>query len=155
MREYCPPRFSPPTRPNSSRDPSGPSRIAEWVDVGGLLRRPVAADNVAMMSDNPYQSPKQADSFSPQRMTVRLAFTTIIASAAIFAVIGGAIGYALGTFAPGYYRGVFSNGNEPGFDPVSVGLGQGITQGVTGGAAIGLLVIAILVWRECRIRRPS
>ena len=37
--------------------------------------------------------------------------------------IGAGIGYALGKFVPSYYRSVFNGGNDPRFDPVSVGVG--------------------------------
>lgn len=59
----------------------------------------------------------------------------------------------MGTFNPGYYRAVFHSGQEPWFDPVSVGIGQGVGQGVAGGAGVGLALVAIFVWRDVRVRR--
>ncbi|AMV24734.1 hypothetical protein VT84_10085 [Gemmata sp. SH-PL17] len=88
-------------------------------------------------------------------MTIRAAIVTIGVCTALFAGIGGGIGWALGSFAPGYYRSVFHHGNEPWFDPVSVGVGQGLTQGVTGGAVIGLIVVALFLWHDVRVRRLS
>ncbi len=84
-------------------------------------------------------------------MTIRSAIATIAACTAMLAVIGGGTGWALGTFAPGYYRSVFRNGNEPSFDPVSVGVGQGLTQGTSGGVAVGLVVVALFIWRDTRL----
>ncbi|WP_020472973.1 hypothetical protein [Zavarzinella formosa] len=86
-------------------------------------------------------------------MTIRSVIATIIGCTLLLAMIGGGIGYGLGVIAPGYYRGVFSKGREPGFDPVSVGLGQGLTQGTAGGVVVGLAVVALLCWREVRLRQ--
>lgn len=86
-------------------------------------------------------------------MTIRTALATIFACTALFAAIGGGIGWALGTFNPGYYRAVFRSGNEPWFDPVSVGVGQGVTQGTAGGAVVGVAVVALYLWRDSRVRR--
>jgi hypothetical protein len=65
----------------------------------------------------------------------------IVVCGACFGVIGGLLGFALGVGAPAYYRGVFSTGNEPGFNPVQVGLGLGLTQGLISGAVIGSVVV--------------
>src|SRR5687767_1012196 len=88
-------------------------------------------------------------------MTIIRAIATLVACTLLLAAVGGGIGYALGRFVPGYYRGVFRGGNHPLFDPVSVGVGQGLTQGAAGGVVAGLVVIAILSWRETRLRRPD
>ncbi len=88
-------------------------------------------------------------------MTIRAAVATIAACTAILAGIGGGIWWALGTFAPGYYRSVFRSGNEPWFDPVSVGVGQGLTQGTAGGVVVGLVVVALFIWRDTRAQRQS
>lgn len=82
-------------------------------------------------------------------MTVRSAITTIVACTLLIAAIGATVGYALGVLAPGYYQSVFRDGRESGFDPVSAGVGQGLTQGTAGGVA----VVAVLCWREVRLRR--
>jgi len=87
-------------------------------------------------------------------MKIRSAIATIAAFTLILAVIGGGIGWALGTFAPGYYRSVFRDGNQPWFDPVSVGLGQGVTQGTAGGVVVGVIVVALFIWRD-RQRQPE
>ncbi|MGL4462539.1 MAG: hypothetical protein ACRC1K_10310 [Planctomycetia bacterium] len=82
-----------------------------------------------------------------------IAVATIAFCTVLFAGLGGGVGWALGTYFPGYYRSVFRGGNEPWFDPVAVGVGQGLTQGVAGGVVVGLAVVAILAWRESRLRR--
>lgn len=91
-------------------------------------------------------------------MTARfamIAVATIAACTMLFAGLGAVIGWALGRFTPGYYRSVFRGGDEPWFDPVSVGVGQGLTQGLAGGVAVGLAVAAILAWREVQLGRQE
>jgi hypothetical protein len=74
-------------------------------------------------------------------VTVRRSFAIIIASAFGFGAAGAGIGYGLGVVAPSYYRSVFANGNNPGFDPVQVGLGLGLTQGLICGVLVGIVVV--------------
>src|SRR5262249_35847708 len=88
-------------------------------------------------------------------MTIRNAGLTIAAWTVMLAGIGGSIGWALGTCKPGYYRSVFRNGNDPEFDPVSVGIGQGVTQGTAGGTVVGVIVVALFVWRDVRMQQGS
>ncbi len=88
--------------------------------------------------------------YSERQMTIRIAISTIAACAAVLGAIGTAVGWLLGTFSPGYYRSVFRGGDEPWFDPVSVGVAQGLTQGISGGIFVGLLLVVIFVWREKR-----
>ena len=88
-------------------------------------------------------------------MTFARAIAAVLASALLFAAVGGGIGYALGRFNPGYYRTVFDAGREPRFDPVGVGVGQGLTQGMVGGVVAGLVVVALLCWRDVRLTRAA
>ncbi|MGL4423296.1 MAG: hypothetical protein ACRCZF_21730, partial [Gemmataceae bacterium] len=88
-------------------------------------------------------------------MTIKAAVTTVTVCTVLFAGIGAGIGWALGTYSPGYYRSVFHGGQEPWFDPVAVGVGQGLTQGVAGGVAVGLVVVALFLWADSRVRRQS
>ncbi len=89
-------------------------------------------------------------------MTIRRAIGTILSCTLMLAMIGAGIGYGIGVLAPGYYRTVFfRSGREPGFQPVSVGVGLGLTQGTTGGVIVGLAVVALLCWRETRIQPQS
>jgi hypothetical protein len=88
-------------------------------------------------------------------MTIRNAIITVISCTLLFAAVGASIGYGLGALRPGYYRTVYRVGQAPWFDPVSVGIGQGVTQGAGGGAVIGVLLVAIMSWRETRLQRVS
>ena len=88
-------------------------------------------------------------------MSIRKAMATIVGCTLLFAGVGASLGYALGTLAPGYYRGVFRIGNDPGFDPVDVGLGLGVTQGTAVGVVVGLIVVALFCWREIRLHRSA
>ncbi len=89
------------------------------------------------------------------RMTILAAIATVTGCTVAFATIGAGIGWALGTYSPGYYRSVFQSGNEPWFDPVTVGVGQGLTQGFAGGVVVGLTVVALFVWRDSRFQRQT
>jgi hypothetical protein len=90
-------------------------------------------------------------------MTVRKALLTIIGCALLFGAIGAAIGYAVGEFAPGYFRTKFriSRHEEEGFDPVGVGVGLGLCNGTVGGVVVGLIVVALVCWRETRLQKGA
>lgn len=88
-------------------------------------------------------------------MTIRRAIATIFGCILAGAAFGGGIGYGIGKLAPGYYLTVFRGGIEPGFDPVSVGIGLGLTQGVPAGLVTGLVLVAIFCWREIRLQTPG
>jgi hypothetical protein len=83
------------------------------------------------------------------------AIGALITMILLLAAIGAGIGYALGRFMPDYYRSVFRASGDPSFNPVSVGVGQGLTQGAVGGVVAGLAVVALLCWRDVRLRRPA
>src|SRR5262245_9156154 len=87
-------------------------------------------------------------------MTIRAAVATVPVRTVMLAGIGGGIGGAVATFSPGDHRNAVRSGNEPWFDPVSVGVGQGLTQGTTGGVVVGLVLVALFVWRDTRLQRP-
>jgi len=89
------------------------------------------------------------------RMSILGAIATITGSTVALAGIGGVLGWSLGTYAPGYYRGVFRNGDDPSFDPVAVGVGQGLTQGFAGGVVVGLILVALFLWRDSSHRRAA
>jgi hypothetical protein len=88
-------------------------------------------------------------------MTLGRAIAVIVACTLVIAGIGAGVGFALGSLVPGYYRSVFRGEREPGFDPIAVGLGQGLTQGTAGGVVTGLVVVALLCWREVRLQRAG
>ena len=84
-------------------------------------------------------------------MSVVRGIVIIVACALCFGLAGGLLGLTLGIGAPGYYRGVFRAADDPGFNPVQVGLGLGISQGLICGAAIGsVVVLAVALSRRRR-----
>jgi len=84
-------------------------------------------------------------------MTIVKAFALIVASALICAFLGAGLGYAIGEFTPDVYRVMFSHPAAPEFSPVQLGIALGFCQGLVGGTFLGLVVIAILTWREVRL----
>src|SRR5436309_1562757 len=83
-------------------------------------------------------------------MSIAKGFLIIILSGVVFALGGAIIGRTIGFYMPGYYRAVEPRGNEPWFDPVTVGLGHGLTQGLTCGLVIGALVVLAVAWYNSR-----
>jgi F0F1-type ATP synthase membrane subunit c/vacuolar-type H+-ATPase subunit K len=112
---------------------------------------------IGMDDFNPYGSPTNklpaGSDPSQSPVTVRRSSTIVIASALGFGAAGAGIGYGLGVVASSYYRSVFANGNDPGFDPVQVGLGLGLTQGLICGVLVGIVVILAVSYS--RRRHPS
>ncbi|CAG0934205.1 hypothetical protein PLCT1_02629 [Planctomycetaceae bacterium] len=89
-------------------------------------------------------------------MDVRRAITTVIFCSALFAFAGASVGAAIGAFMPGYYYSLFSRASQnPAFDPIEVGTGLGLAQGALVGVFAGLAIVAILTWREIRMRRAQ
>lgn len=74
-------------------------------------------------------------------MSVTRGVAIIVVCGACFGAAGGLLGFTLGVVAPAYYRGVFRAGDDPGFEPVQVGLGLGVTQGLICGVFIGSVVV--------------
>jgi hypothetical protein len=81
------------------------------------------------------------------------ALVTFLGCGLFGAVIGGAIGGGVGHFVPDYYHAVFPQNDKVQYDPVSVGIGLGVCQGLPSGVATGLVLVAILTWREIKIRQ--
>jgi len=81
-------------------------------------------------------------------MTLKRAIIIVVLAGIVCSGIGGAIGWLLGIFAPEYYRTVFSGGEDPGFDPVQMGLSLGLMQGLIAGLVIAGGVIGLLIWRD-------
>ena len=77
-------------------------------------------------------------------MTVLKALATIFVFSLLFALAGATAGCVVGNMAPEYYRTVCRGGREPGFEPVSFGVGAGLIQGL----AAGLVVAGLLCWRD-------
>lgn len=85
-------------------------------------------------------------------MTVLKAAATLALFVILLAVLGAFAGCVVGVLVPEHYRIIVRGGRDPGFDPVSFGMGQGLTQGAAAGVAVGLAAVALLTWREIRTR---
>lgn len=86
-------------------------------------------------------------------MSVGRGLVIVVACGLCFGLAGGLLGLALGVGAPSYYRGVFRAADDPGFNPVQVGLGLGISQGLICGAVVGsVVVLAVALFRPSRQR---
>ena len=88
-------------------------------------------------------------------MSVGKALIVILLTTALCGAGGTLVGYLLGTYSPGYYRAVFGNGNDPAFDPVSVGTGLGLTQGLMAGLTIGAVVVLAAALRRSAARKSG
>lgn len=80
---------------------------------------------------------------------VRLLLVTV-ASAAVFALLGGVVGLLIGVMVPEYYTTLFRN---PSINAPLFGCVLGIGQGGALGVLAGLILAALLTWREIRIGR--
>ncbi len=89
-------------------------------------------------------------------LTLPVALATVAGCTLAMGVAGPGVGLTLGTYAPACYLGGFRNGEEPWFDPPSVGLGLGLSQGLILGALLGIAIIALFITRDSqRIRARS
>ncbi len=105
-----------------------------------LPAEPVAATGVSSRNSAP-------------ELTLPVALATVAGCTLVMGIAGAGVGLALGMLAPAYYRGVFRNGDEPWFDPPSVGLGLGLSQGLILGALLGVAIVALFIARDTqRIR---
>ena len=87
-------------------------------------------------------------------MTITKAILSVVICMAIGALIGGSVGFLIGYFTPQALAMQFRLGNN--FDPVQIGVGIGIPQGLMLGALVGVALVAILSWREVKMRsRPN
>lgn len=83
-------------------------------------------------------------------MTIAKAILAVLVCMLIGAVIGGSVGFVIGFFTPQALEMQFRLGNR--FDPVQIGVGIGIPQGLMLGAAVGVVLVGILSWREVKMR---
>lgn len=89
-------------------------------------------------------------------MSIVRAIVIVVVSSVGFGGAGALLGFTLGVGAPAYYRGVFRAANDPGFDPVRVGMGLGFSQGLICGVVIGcVVVLAVAVSRPSHQKRQS
>ena len=79
---------------------------------------------------------------SPLRMSLLL-----VSPASVGALVGAGFGSLIGAIAPGYYLAVFRRQLEGGVDPVQMGIGLVAGQGAGAGFVLGLVLLAVSVWR--------
>ncbi len=88
-------------------------------------------------------------------MNVFKALATVIGTAIGFGAAGMGIGVFLGKAAPGFYRQTIAVRDQASFNAVELGLGFGLTNGLIWGMVIGILIVAILAWKESRRPRTE
>lgn len=86
-------------------------------------------------------------------MQVTKALATVVGTALGFGAGGTAVGALLGRYAPGFFRQMLPLRDPSNFEPVELGIGLGLTNGLGWGLAIGVLIVAILAWKETRLAR--
>jgi hypothetical protein len=89
------------------------------------------------------------------QMNVVKALATVVGTAVGFGVGGTAIGALLGYAAPGFFRQMLPLRDPANFNPVELGVGLGLTNGLGWGLAIGVLLVAIIAWKETRLARKE
>jgi hypothetical protein len=93
----------------------------------------------------------RADPREARPMTTVRALLTVAACTAVSAAVGLGLGYGVGRLAPNFYRALFYRGDAPDFDPVDVGIGSGLNGGVFTGVVVGLVIVAIMTYREVKV----
>ena len=88
-------------------------------------------------------------------MNVLKALATVVGTAVGFGVCGIGIGAFLGRITPSFFRQMLPLRDPASFNPVELGIGLGLTNGLGWGLAIGVLLVAILAWRETRLARKE
>jgi hypothetical protein len=88
-------------------------------------------------------------------MNVIKALATVVGTAVGFGVAGTGIGAFLGRFTPGFFRAVLPFRDPEGVDPLEMGIGLGLVNGLIWGMVIGVLIVAILCWRDVRISQSG
>jgi multisubunit Na+/H+ antiporter MnhE subunit len=88
-------------------------------------------------------------------MNVVNALATVVGTGVGFGIAGTAIGAILGYVAPGFFRQMLPLRDPANLNPVEVGIGLGLTNGLGWGLAVGVLLVAILAWRETRLARKE
>ena len=86
-------------------------------------------------------------------MNVLKALATVVGTGLGFGILGSAIGALLGQVAPSFFRQMLPLRDPATFNPVQVGFGLGLTNGLGWGLVVGVLLVAILAWRETRLTR--
>ncbi len=89
------------------------------------------------------------------KMNVTKALTTVVGTAAGFGIAGTLIGMLLGKIAPGFFRQMLPLRDPGSFNPLELGIGLGLTNGLGWGVVVGVLLVAILAWKETRLVRKE
>ncbi|MGY8770557.1 MAG: hypothetical protein ACKVH8_19255 [Pirellulales bacterium] len=109
------------------------------------------SDETIITAENPYDSPEEPASAKPaSAVPLMWSVATVFGSAIIGTLLGLGLGTTIATIAPGYYRSVISGGDDPGFDPMAVGIGLGLSQGFVFGGIIGLVLVGLFYWYRTR-----
>jgi hypothetical protein len=88
-------------------------------------------------------------------MNVTRALATVVGTAAGFGAAGMALGVFLGKVAPGFFRQMLPLRDPASFNPVELGIGLGLTNGLGWGLVVGVLLVAIISWKETRLARKE
>jgi hypothetical protein len=88
-------------------------------------------------------------------MNVNRALATVAGTGIGFGIAGSLIGALLGRIAPGFYQQMLPLRDPVHFNPVEVGIGLGLTNGLGWGLAIGVLLVAIIAWKDTRLARKE
>jgi hypothetical protein len=57
--------------------------------------------------------------------------------------------------APGFFRQMLPLRDPASFNPQELGIGLGLTNGLGWGLAVGVLLVAIIAWKETRLARKE
>jgi hypothetical protein len=88
-------------------------------------------------------------------MNVTKALATVVGTAVGFGAAGTAIGLFLGKVAPGFFRQMLPLRDPASFNPLELGIGLGLTNGLGWGLVVGVLLVAIIAWKETRLARKE
>jgi hypothetical protein len=88
-------------------------------------------------------------------MNVTKALATVVGTAVGFGAAGTAIGVLLGKVAPGFFRQMLPLRDPANFNPLELGFGLGLTNGLGWGLVVGVLLVAIIAWKETRLTRKE
>ena len=88
-------------------------------------------------------------------MNITKALATVVGTALGFGVAGTGIGVFLGKVAPGFFRQMLPLRDPASFNPQEVGIGLGLTNGLGWGLVVGVLLVAIIAWKESRLTRKE
>ena len=87
-------------------------------------------------------------------MNVLKALATVIGTAIGFGIAGTGIGAFLGRFTPSLFSILPFRAPGP-VDELELGIGLGLINGLIWGMVIGILIVAILSWKEVRLAQTG